>query len=146
MRQLLKFESSVSRVMLVLGGHGRVQGAAAGGWQHPQALLSLRPATAAAGLPALPHVAAAQAYSSSFSLQHGSRSYSQSAVAAEAVSSRRKTSPPQAYDAQQIQVRLQSSSCCARAVTDPGMHAHQIMQALHGHARHKLESSACRIG
>jgi hypothetical protein len=121
MRQLLRLESGVVGIMRVLSGHGRVQGAAAGGWQHPQALV-LRAATAAAGLPALPH-AAGQAYSSSSTLQHGSRGFAQRAVAAEAVSSRRKTSPPQAYDAQQIQVRLQSSSCCA-GMSQILMHAH----------------------
>lgn len=38
-------------------------------------------------------------------MQHGSRGYAQRAVAAEAVSARRRTSPVQAYGAEQIQVR-----------------------------------------
>jgi hypothetical protein len=52
-------------------------------------------------------------------MQHGSRSYAQRAVAVEAVSARRKTSPVQAYGAEQIQVRILGSSAAGVSTWQP---------------------------
>jgi hypothetical protein len=111
MRQLLTLRVHLSGLiesshrMYTIGGRGVAGAAEAAGWQFPQLLAPMRPA-------AHHHRLVNPLISSQLHLK-SSRGFAQSAVALEAVGSRRKSSPPQAYGAEQIQVRLHA---CMHAI------------------------------
>lgn len=114
MRQLLRLQAQLKQLTRASSqmhsGPRSVAAAAAAGGQQSQLAMSAvsRPA---ALLPAAPRPVQ-QALCSFHTLHQGSRGYASSAAAAtQAVSSRRKTSPPQAYGAEQIQVTAGMHAC-----------------------------------